>query len=152
MALREIGEDGKVYCVSGLSHQRDFDQIWFSMASTQRNEIEAEINRRLDSLIASPDPNWGSITNTSIEGGSTNPNTGIRGDWSGTVFQPIYDSCGSNEELAGMFYGNVWKKVIIDRQERWIGIRSDPTFRQRGVTLQGKTYFLDTSSQTSSGC
>jgi hypothetical protein len=23
------------------------------------------------------------------------------------------------------------------------GIRSDPTFPQRGITLQGKTYFLD---------
>ena len=135
MALRKIGEDDKVYCVNSLSHQNDFDRTWFLMTLTQRDEIEAEINHRLDSLITSPDPNWGAITNTSIEGGSTNPNTGIRGDWSGTVFQPIYDACGSNEKLAGMFYGNVWKKVIIDRQERWIGIRSDPTFPQRGVTL-----------------
>ena len=79
MALREIGEDGNVYCVNELSHQRDFDRIWFLMTLTQRTEIEAEINRRLDSLIASPDQNWGSITNTSIEGGSTNPNTGING-------------------------------------------------------------------------
>ena len=143
MALREIGEDGSVRDVSGLSHQRDFDRVWHSMMLPQRTAIEVEINRRLDELIASPDPNWGSITNTSIEGGRTNPNTGIRGDWSRTVFQPIYDSCGFNEELAGMFYGNVWKKVIIGRHERWIGIRSDPTFPQRGITLQRKTYFLD---------
>jgi hypothetical protein len=42
-----------------------------------------------------------------------------------------------------MFYGNVWKKVIIGRPELWIGIRSDPTFSQRAITLGGKTYFLD---------
>ena len=48
MALREIGEDGKVYCVTVLSHQRDFDRTWLSMTLTQRTEIEAEINRRLD--------------------------------------------------------------------------------------------------------
>jgi hypothetical protein len=61
----------------------------------ERAAIEAEINRRLDELIHSPDPNWGSITNTSIEGGKTNPDTGIRGDWTGTVFQPIYErACG----------------------------------------------------------
>jgi hypothetical protein len=31
------------------------------------------------------------------------------------VFQPIYEiACGMNDELAGMFYGNVWKRVIID--------------------------------------
>jgi hypothetical protein len=89
------------------------------------------------------DSNSCSITNTSIEGGKANPTTGIRGDWSGTVFHAIFETCGRNEEVAGMFYGNVWKKVIIARPERWIGIRSDPTFPQRGITLQGKTYFLD---------
>ena len=145
MALREITEDGRAHDETTLSHRRDFDQVWLSLTPQQRASIEAEINHRLDMLISSPDPNWGSITNTSIEGGKTNPNTGIRGDWYGTVFQPIYDFFG-DENLAGMFYGNVWKKIIIDRTERWIGIRSDPTFPQRGITLQGKTYFLDTNS------
>lgn len=109
----------------------------------ERTAIEAGIKRPLNDLVMSPDPNWGSITNTSIEGGRTNPNTGIRGDWIGTVFEPAYWACGCNEDLAGMFFGNVWKKVIIDRTERWVGIRCDPTFPQRGITLQGKTYFLD---------
>jgi|ERR1035441_3193794 hypothetical protein len=144
MALREIAEDGSMYDVPSLGHERDFDRTWLAMTFAQRTAIEAEINRRLDGLMTSPDPNWGSITNTSIEGGKPNPNSGVRGDWSGTVFQPIFDVLG-DEELAGMFYGNVWKKVIIDRQERWIGIRSDPTFPQRGITLLGKTYFLDTN-------
>jgi hypothetical protein len=84
--------------------------------------------------VSSPDPNWGSITNTSIEGGRTNPVTGIRGDWTGTVFDPIFVACGLNEDVAGMFYGNVWKKVIIERADHWVGIRSDPTFPNRGIT------------------
>jgi hypothetical protein len=143
MALREIGQDGSVHDVFGLAHQNDFDRVWLSMTSLERTAIEAEISRRLDEMLATPDPNWGSITNTSIEGGKTNPSTGIRGDWSGTAFQRILLACGLNQDFAGMFYGNVWKKVIIDRDERWIGIRSDPTFPQRGITLQGKTYFID---------
>jgi hypothetical protein len=142
VALRDIDDRGRVHDVLCLDHQREFDRVWLSIPAPARTAIEAEINRRLDQLIASPNPNWGSITNTSIEGGRTNPNTGIRGDWSGTVFHPIFEACGFNEELAGMFFGNVWKKVIIDRQERWVGIRSDPTFPQRGITLQGKSYFL----------
>lgn len=146
MALREIGDDGSTHDVSTLPHQSEFDQIWNALTPAHRDAIEAEINHRLDQLIMSPDPNWGSITNTSIEGGRTNPRTGIRGDWSGTVFDPIFDYFG-DEELAGMFYGNVWKKIIIERQECWIGIRSDPTFPQRGITLQGKTYFLDRNPQ-----
>ena len=41
-----------------------------------------------------------------------------------------------------MLFGNIWKMVIIRRDENWIGVRMDPTFPNRGVTLQGKTYFI----------
>ena len=143
MSLREIDGNGGIHDAHELPYQREFDQVWHSITLPERAAIETEINRRLDQLISSPDPNWGSITNTSIEGGRTNPQTGIKGDWSGTAFDAIFVACGQSEERAGMFYGNVWKTVIIDRRERWIGIRSDPTFPQRGITLQGKTYFLD---------
>jgi hypothetical protein len=62
------------------------------------------------------------------------------------VFQLIYEiACAMDEDRAGMFYGNVWKKVIIERPEGWIGIRSDPIFRQKGISLGGKTYFPDTT-------
>jgi hypothetical protein len=145
MALREIGPGGKLHDVLVLEHQSAFERVWLSITLLDRTAIEAEINRRLDQMLAAPDPNWGSITNTSIEGGRANALTGIRGDWSGTVFQPIFN-CFGDEQMSGMFYGNVWKKVIIDRDEHWIGIRSDPsdpTFPQRGITLQGKTYFID---------
>jgi len=145
MALREMGPDGNIHDVLSLEHENDFNRVWHSMTLLERTAIEDEIKRRLDDMLATPDPNWGSITNTSIEGGRAKALTGIRGDWSGTVFQPIFNHFG-DEQMSGMFYGNVWKKVIIDRDERWIGIRSDPTFPQRGVTLQGKTYFID--SQT----
>jgi hypothetical protein len=103
MSLREMGQDGRVFDVSNLSHQNEFDRVWLSMSLAERTAIEAEINQRLDELVAVPNPNWGSITNTSIEGGKTNPNTGVRGDWSGTVFHAIFVACGLNEELAGMF-------------------------------------------------
>src|ERR1700720_1595548 len=114
MALREISEKSETYDVAGLSHQREFDLVWRSITPNDRIAIEVEITRRLDLLITSPDPSWGSITNTSIEGGKINPNTGIRGDWSDGPFQAIYIACGLDEERAGMFYGNVWKKVIIE--------------------------------------
>jgi hypothetical protein len=142
--LREIDERGRMREICQLSFERELNVVWLSMTAPQRAAIEKEINDRLNSLISCPDPNWGSITNTSIQGGKPNPNSGIRGDWNGTVFDPIYHACGQDEERAGMFYGNVWKRIIIPRTEHWIGIRSDPTFPQRGITLQGKTYFLGT--------
>ncbi|MEO5923143.1 MAG: hypothetical protein ABIR70_04880 [Bryobacteraceae bacterium] len=144
MALREMDGSGRLREVPSLPYLDDFERTWFAISSADRAAIEAEINGRLDHLVTSPDPNWGSITNTSIEGGKLNPVTGIRGDWRDTVFDAIFAVCNLNENLAGMFYGNVWKKVIIDRDDHWIGIRADPTFQNRGVTLQGKTYFIDT--------
>ena len=144
MALFDIDEHGRGYPVEELPHEDEFNSVWFSLPENVRADIEEEINRRLDTLINHPDPNWGSITNISIEGGKLNPMTGNRRDWSGTVFQPLYDYF-LDDILAGMFYGNVWKKVIIDRTETWIGIRQNdenPTFQNRGITLAGKTYFL----------
>lgn len=143
MSLREIDDRGSLREVRALPHLDDFNRTWVKIPQEQRIRIESEVNRRLDELITSPDPNWGTITNTSIEGGRANAATGIRGDWTGTAFQAIFEACNLNEELAGMFYGNVWKKVIIERTEMWVGIRSDPTFPNRGITLQGKTYFID---------
>ena len=79
MALKEIGEDGSTYNVITMSHQSDFDLVWLKMTLAERNAIEREINRRLDEMIKSPDPNWGSITNTSIEGGK--PQLPDRSPW-----------------------------------------------------------------------
>jgi hypothetical protein len=65
MALREVGEDGSVYDVPRLPHREEFDATWSLISARDQALIEDEINRRLDALIASPNPNWGSITNTS---------------------------------------------------------------------------------------
>jgi hypothetical protein len=147
MALREIDDRGNVRHVSQLPHQPEFNQTWSAIEGHDRKAILAEINQHLDHLRDSPDPNWGSITNTSIEGGKASPTTGRRGDWTGTVFMPIYEACNLDEDAAGKFFGNVWKKAIIERDELWIGIRFDPTFPNRGITLEGKSYFLDRSDK-----
>jgi hypothetical protein len=145
--LREIDPNGKSYPVTSLpaKYLDEFNYHWNRLSESQQMDIEDEINRRLDELVHSPNPNWGSITNTSIEGGKVSPETGIRGDWTGTPFAPLWDLFG-DDELAGKFFGNVWKKVIIARpNEEWFGIRASldrPTFPNRGILLDGKTYFL----------
>lgn len=128
--------------IERLDYEHEFNRDWSRIAEPYRTAIVAEINRVLDSLVTSPDPNWGSITNTSIEGGKRNPLTGVPGDWRGTPFQAIFEACNRSEDRAAMLFGNIWKMVIIGRDENWIGVRMDPTFPNRGVTLQGKTYFI----------
>jgi hypothetical protein len=148
MSLRDIDENNRVRVITKLDHEDEFDKQWKLIPADQRAKIETELNRRLDDLVSSPNPKWGSIMNTSIEGGQLNEKTGVRGDWTDTVFDPIYSvACGYSEQQAGMLFGNIIKMVIIDRcenrGEKWIGIRQQPTFPQRGITLQGKTYFLE---------
>jgi hypothetical protein len=142
MALRDIDSNGGVRDVKAIDYPDEFNRRWNLIQAQQQTAIVDEISRRLDDLLANPNPNWGSVMNTSIEGGRTNPMTGIHGDWTGTVFDPIYSiACGQSETQAALLFGTVWKKVIIEREELWIGIRSDPTFPTKGITLQGKTYF-----------
>jgi hypothetical protein len=128
--------------IEKLDYEHEFERDWSHISELEQRDILAQINGVLDALVASPDPNWGSITNTSIEGGKRNPLTGEPGDWRGTPFQAIFEACNHSEDRAAMLFGNIWKWVIVGRDEDWIGVRMDPTFPNRGATLQGKTYFI----------
>lgn len=146
MALRDIDEKGNVREVSDLDYRPDFDKKWKQYTREEQRAIMHEIDKKLDELVAAPDSRWGAIMNTSIEGGKVNPFNGKPGDWSDTPWAPIYERSGQSEEQAALVFGLLWKLRIIQRHEEWIGIRNNsasrPTFPQRGITLQGKTYFL----------
>ncbi|MGH7136427.1 MAG: hypothetical protein ACREHD_11855 [Pirellulales bacterium] len=143
--LRDIDENGGMRELDDIDHRERFDRKWNEFTPVEQGAIDAEIKRLLDALIHHPDPNWGSIMNTSIEGGKVNPFTGDAGDWTGTAWEPIWERHGQSEEQARLFFGNLWKLRIIERPEQWIGVRNTddrPTFPNRGISLRGKTYFL----------
>ncbi len=143
--LRDIDENGGVREMHDIDYRERFDRKWSEFTAAEQRAIDIEINRLLDALINDPDPNWGSIMNTSIEGGKVNPFTGVPGDWSGTPWQPIWERHGQSDEQAALFFGTLWKLRIMERPEQWIGVRNtddNPTFPNRGITLPGKTYFL----------
>ena len=143
--LRDIDENGGVREMHDIDYRERFDRKWNEFTAEEQRAIDTEINRLLDALIDDPDPNWGSIMNTSIEGSKVNPFNGEPGDWSGTPWQPIWEHHGQSAEQAALFFGTLWKLRIIERPEQWIGVRNtddNPTFPNRGITLPGKTYFL----------
>jgi len=72
--------------IEKLDYETEFQRDWSRISEPDQRAIVAEINRVLDGLLTSPDPNWGSVTNTSVEGGKRNPVTGEPGDWTGTPF------------------------------------------------------------------
>jgi hypothetical protein len=143
--LMDIDENGGMREMRDIDYRDRFDGKWSEFTPKEQRAIDAEINRLLDALIHAPDPQWGSIMNTSIVGGAVNPFTGEPGDWSGTPWQPIWERHGQSDEQAALFFGTLWKLRIIERPEQWIGVRStddNPTFPNRGINLAGKTYFL----------
>ena len=145
--LRDIDENGGVRELHDIDHRQRFDSKWNEFTSQEKLAIDTEIARLLDALRDNPDPNWGSIMNTSIEGGKVNPFNGEPGDWTGTPWHPIWERHGQSDEQAALFFGTLWKLRIIERPEQWVGIRNTedrPTFPNRGITLPGKTYFLAT--------
>jgi hypothetical protein len=144
MEVEVLHEFGEPVSLTRKEERRLRSDLSF-MTPHQIAEVTAEIDRRLDSLVNNPSPNWGSITNTSIEGGKRNIVTGVDGDWTGTALQYVYEACDQNADEAGLMFGRIFKWVVIGRPEAWGGYRSDerhPTFPNRGILLQGKTYYL----------
>ncbi len=147
--LIDIDENGGMREMDDIDYRERFDRKWDEFTPEEQQDIDAEIKRLLDALIDNPDPQWGSIMNTSIVGGAVNPFTGNPGDWSGTSWQPIWERHGQSDEQAALFFGTLWKLRIIERPEQWIGVRNtddNPTFPNKGITLPGKTYFLASGS------
>jgi len=143
--LKDIDEKGCMRAMDDIDYRERFDRKWNEFTPGEQQAINTEISRLLDALINDPDPTWGSIMNTSIEGGKVNPFSGIPGDWTGTPWQPIWERHGQDDQLAALFFGTLWKLRLIGRPEQWIGIRNTeehPTFPNRRINLPGKTYFL----------
>jgi len=143
--LRDIDENGGTREMLDIDYREQFEMIWNRFTPDEQRAIDNEIRRLIDALIENPDRTWGSIMNTSIEGGKANPFTGEPGDWTGTPWQPIWEHQGRSDAQAALFFGTLWKLRIIERPEQWIGIRTtlhDPTFPNRDINLSGKTYFM----------
>ena len=143
--LNDIDENGGTRVMDDIDYRQRFDRKWNEFTAAEQQAIDNEIERLLDEVRDNPDPYWGSILCTSIEGGKVNPFTGEPGDWSGTAWHPIWEHHNQSDEQAALFFGTLFKLRIIERDELWIGVRTtdqNPTFPNRGINLQGKTYFL----------
>jgi hypothetical protein len=74
--------------------------------------------------------------------------TGIAGDWTGTPLEHIYESCNQNVEEAGLMFGRLFKKIVIDRKEEWVGTgatRRIPHFHAVASTSRAKHTSFDRS-------
>ena len=103
-----------------IPHKRDYD-VWRARLSD--NEY-AVIMHELESRIEGNEI----VTSSWIPGA----------DWTGSVFQPIYDrACRTDFDASARFFGLlVWEAVLND-EEVW----SFGRYEKEGVPIEGLTYF-----------
>ena len=58
-------------------------------------------------------------------------------DWTGTVYDPIYRSCGCDEVVAAKFFGQIVWQVVMDLDSCW----ASGHYELDGVPIKGRTYF-----------
>lgn len=95
--LRDMDEKGGIRELKDIDYRAQFNRKWDEFTPVEQQTIDDEIEHLLDALRNSPDPLWGSIMNTSIEGGKANPFNGLRGDWTGTPWEPIWERHGRSD-------------------------------------------------------
>jgi hypothetical protein len=106
--------------VTRLPHQTDYDRWKKSISDDEYKAVEDALNARIDA----------SEINTAgwIPGH----------DWTGTVYEPIYVACGRKEPQAGMFFGLIVFKLLMERQDRTWGFGR---YEKDGRQIASMTYF-----------
>ena len=111
-------DDNKI--ITKMPHEKEFIAWCKKLSATDYQRIVDELNSRID-------------------GNEVNTSSWIPGnDWNGTAFIEIYFACGQDVALAGMFFGLIMYKVMMDRPERWAFGR----YEKDGVPIKGMTYFI----------
>jgi hypothetical protein len=105
--------------INDLPHKHEFIQWRVKVSDADYDLIENELNNR-------------------INGDEVHTAGWIPGsDWTGTVFEPLYFACGKNVEAAGLFFGLIVFKVIMDRKDCW----GFGKYEKKGMPIRSMTYF-----------
>ena len=106
--------------ITKIPHFKDYER-WRSRLT------DAEYNAIYDELMSR-------ISGSDIETSSWIPGN----DWTGTVFQPIYEkACNQDESAAAKFFGLILWHVVMEHDEWW----SFGRFQIRDIPIDGLTYF-----------
>lgn len=106
--------------INGIPHQADYDRWRNGVSDLEFQAIFDELNSR--------------ISDSQIETSSWIPGS----DWTGTVFQPIYEkACQYDQGAAAKFFGLILWKVVMQHEKVW----SFGRYKLGDVPIEGLTYF-----------
>lgn len=103
--------------VTTLPHGKDYDN-W-------RNHIsDADYDKVVDAI------------NQLVDANEINTAGWMPGNnWDGTVYEPLYYACGKNQTQAGMFFGLIVFKTLMEREDKVWGFG-------RYSDIKSMTYFV----------
>ena len=107
--------------VTRIPHKGDFDQWMKNLSATDYQKIRDELNKKIDQ--------------NDINTAGWLPGH----DWTGTVYEPIYEACGRNVVQAGMFFGLIVFDILMNREDKAWGFGR---FEKDGKQIASMTYFV----------
>lgn len=106
--------------VTKLLHANDFDR-WRKRIS------DADYDKVVDAI------------NSQIDDNEINTAGWMPGhDRTGTVYEPLYEACGKSVYQAGLFFGLIVFKILMDRTDAVWGFGR---FEKDGIPIRSMTYF-----------
>lgn len=106
--------------IETIPHRKDYDKWRRGLSDAEYDAIYNELSSR--------------ISGSEIETSSWIPGS----NWSGTVYQPIYEkACGYDENASAKFFGLILWQVVMEHDDTW----SFGRYKLGNVPIEGLTYF-----------
>ena len=107
-----------------IPHVADYERWRRRLSDLEYEAIFQELNERVNEHMQRN----GVVTSSWIPGA----------DWTGTVFQPIYENaCNYDADQAALCFGLILWDVMMQREEAW----SFGRYEKDGIEIRGLTYF-----------
>lgn len=107
--------------VTRIPHKSDFDKWMKNLSEEDYKKIEEELNQKIDEK-------------------DINTSGWLPGhDWTGTVYEPIYEACGRNVSQSGLFFGLIVFNLLMEREDKVWGFGR---FEKDGKEIASLTYFV----------
>ena len=107
--------------VTRIPHKIDFDKWMKKLSKDDYKKIEDALNEKIDQ--------------NDINTAGWLPGH----DWTGTVYEPIYEACGRNVTQSGMFFGLIVFDLLMNREDKVWGFGK---FEKDGKQIASMTYFV----------
>ena len=107
--------------ITRIPHKSDFDRWMSKLSEDDYKKIKQELNSKINQKDINT-AGW-------IPGH----------DWTGTVYEPIYEACGKNVTQSGMFFGLIVFDILMNSEDKVWGFGR---FEKDGKQIASMTYFV----------